>query len=98
MLNVNPLKPEQQVLLNTCIAKINDIYTMLGLYEDSPDKFWTDYHLKSVMHWLTTVIGTSAIKGGINLAPKANEPEMNPIDAPQSNPVSIPDHEDENNG
>jgi hypothetical protein len=74
MLNVTPINPQQQIILSDCIKKLNELYTVLAIYEDSPDKFWADFHIKSVMQWLTTIIGTGTVKAGIELPPVPAQP------------------------
>lgn len=69
MLNIHPLDQAQKTILDTCTKKVNELYIMLNLYNSSPDTFWTDYHLKSVLQWFTTIISKGDLKGGINLVP-----------------------------
>ena len=56
MLNLIEIKPEHKVMLGVLVQKINELYLMHSLFEDSPDKFYAQYAIESAALWMNKLI------------------------------------------
>lgn len=98
MMDLVAVKPEQEVILKVCLAKINELFAIVEMYRPGEDKLFTRLALKNSAQSLHALITNGKLGIPPNAQTMANKPQEEGMvpNEPSVNPDAQPNNESGN--